>query len=479
MCLIGLVIPSRITDGGGVSGYGHEQRGSVMRRSQPIERSIGVKAYVSDEDGIGGRLRDRVSDFRVHEREAIDPEPVDADTGAYPALVFRATLTNRDTNGFVDELAGRLGISRERITWAGTKDKRAITTQLFSIRGFEENAVPSVSGAEIDIVGRAGRPVLFGDHLGNEFEIVVRGVGPDADQASAITADLRRFGGTEKGNGGETTVGVPNFFGPQRFGTIRPVTHEVGLAIVRDNWEQAVLAYLGDPSEDEPAETRAAREYVDRTRDWQGAIERFPTQLRYERAIAHRLTETDATGPDRFREALTAVPTNLQSLFVHAAQSYLFNRMLSKRLERGLAFERPVAGDVVCFLDDQGRPDPDQCQRVTESRVETITRHCDRGRAFVTAPLVGSDTELGDGEQGAIEREVLDAVDLTPDAFELPGAFDSTGTRRPILLRTDLAIADVTESDSEALRFSFALPNGAYATVLMREYMKVSPAAMG
>lgn len=451
-----------------------------MRRSQPVERSIGIEAYVSDGDGIGGRLRDRVSDFRVREREAIDPEPVDADTGAYPVLVFRATLTNRDTNGFVDELAGRLGISRERITWAGTKDKRAITTQLFSIRGFEENTVPSVSGAEIEVVGRAGRPVLFGDHLGNEFEIVVRDVGPDTTQATAITADLRRFGGKPGAcEGDETTVGVPNFFGPQRFGTIRPVTHEVGLAIVRGNWEQAVLTYLGNPSEDEPAQTQAAREYVDRTHDWQEAIERFPTHLRYERAIAHRLTETDATGPDQFREALTAVPTNLQSLFVHAAQSYLFNRMLSKRLERGLAFERPVVGDVVCFLDDQGRPDPDQYQRVTESRVETIARHCDRGRAFVTAPLIGSDTELGDGEQGAIEREVLDAVDLTPDAFELPGAFDSTGTRRPILVRTDLSIADVTESDSEALRFSFALPNGAYATVLMREYMKVSPTAMG
>lgn len=448
-----------------------------MHRSQPAERSIGIEAYVSTAEGIGGRLRDRVSDFRVREREAIDLQPVDADTGGYPVLVFRATLTNRDTNGFADELAGRLGISRERITWAGTKDKRAITTQLFSIRDFEQTTVPSVSGTEIEIVGRAGRPVLYGDHRGNEFEIVVRGVEPDAvSQTPAITADLRQFGGDDTQNGDETTVGVPNFFGPQRFGTIRPVTHKVGLAIVRGNWEDAVLAYLGNPAEDEPSETQAAREYVEQTRDWAGAIERFPTHLRYERAIAHRLTETDATGPDRFREALTAVPTNLQTLFVHAAQSYLFNQMLSKRFERGLAFDRPVVGDVVCFLDDQGRPDPDRSQRVTESRLETIARHCDRGRAFLTAPLIGTDTELSDGEQGEIEREVLDTVDLTPGAFGLPGAFDSTGTRRPILLRTELSIE---VADEEALEFSFALPNGAYATVLLREYMKVPPNTMG
>ncbi|UPM44010.1 tRNA pseudouridine(13) synthase TruD [Halocatena salina] len=449
-----------------------------MYRSQPAERSIGIETYVSDADGIGGRLRDHISDFRVREREAVDLQPVDADIGSYPVLVFRATLRNRDTNGFVDDLASQLGISRERVTWAGTKDKRAITTQLFSIRDFEQNTLPSVSGGEIEIVGRMGRPVLYGDHRGNDFEIVVRGVHPNAATRTAtITTALQQFGGERTDNGSETTVGVPNFFGPQRFGTIRPVTHEVGLAIVRGNWEQAVMAYLGNPSEDEPAETRAAREYVERTHDWDGAVERFPSYLRHERAIAHRLIETDATDPDRFRKALTAVPTNLQTLFVHAAQSYLFNRMLSQRFERGLPFDRPIAGDVVCFLDDQDRPDPDRCQRVTDSRTETIARHCDRGRAFVTAPLVGSDTELSDGEQGEIEREVLDAVDLTPGAFELPGAFDSTGTRRPILLRTDLSI-DTEATDEKAVAFAFSLPNGAYATVLLREYMKVPPSAM-
>lgn len=447
-----------------------------MRQAQPTERSIGIDVYVSDADGIGGRLRKRVTDFRVREREAIDTQPVDADLGAYPALCFRATLTNRDTNGFVNELANRLGISRERITWAGTKDKRAVTTQLFSVRGFEGHSLPEVSGAEIEVVGRTGRPVLFGDHLGNEFEIVVRDVAADsATRAAAVTADLTRFGGTADEES-ETTVGIPNFFGPQRFGTIRPVTHEVGLAIVRGNYEQAVLAYLGNPAEAEPAETRAAREYVDRTHDWSGAIDRFPTHLRHERAIAHRLTETEATGQKRFREALTAVPSNLQALFVHAAQSYLFNRMLSLRAERGLPFDRPVAGDVVCFCDGDGLPDPDRTQRVTDSRLETIARHCERGRAFVTAPLVGTETELGGGEQGEIERSVLDTADLTPESFDSPGEFDSTGTRRPILIRTDLSIED--ETDTGALGFSFFLPNGAYATVLLREYMKVPPQEM-
>lgn len=438
-----------------------------MRPADPREQSMGLNYYVSDGDGIGGRLRDRPSDFRVRELDAIETQPLDADPGAYPVLVFRATLRRWDTNDFAHELSERLGISRERITWAGTKDKHAITTQLFSIKGCssdDDPTLPEIDGAETTILGRAGRPVLFGDHLGNEFELVVRDASGDYER---ITEELRRF--TRETD--ECRIGVPNFFGQQRFGSIRPITHEVGLAIVRGDWEAAVLSYLGSPSLREPEGTRTAREYVERTRDWQGALERFPSHLRYEISMLHRLAEGQNEG-DIFRSALEAVPSNLQVLFVHAAQSSLFNRMLSRRLERGLPFHEPVAGDVVCFTDEHGYPDTDRLQTVTESRLRTVKRHCARANAFVTAPLVGTETELSGGESGAIERSVLDESHLSPDNFDLPGEFDSTGTRRPILVRTDLSI------NQDPLTFSFSLPTGSYATVLMREYMKTDPEAM-
>lgn len=439
-----------------------------MRQGDPREQSMGIEFYVSDGDGIGGRLRDRPSDFRVRELETIETQPLDADPGAYPVVVFRATLTRWDTNAFAHELSERLGISRERITWAGTKDKHAITTQLFSIKGCstaDEPTLPEIGGAETEVLGRAGRPVLFGDHLGNEFELVVRDASGNYD---GITEELRRFAGSESD---EIRIGVPNFFGQQRFGSIRPITHEVGLAIVRGDWEGAVLSYLGSPSPREPEGTRTAREYVERTRDWPGALERFPNHLRYEKAMLHRLVEGQSEG-NSFRAALEAVSSNLQVLFVHAAQSYLFNRMLSHRLERGLPFHEPVVGDVVCFTDEHDFPDTDRLQTVTESRLRTVNRHCARGNAFVTAPLVGTETELSGGEQGAIERTVLDTANLTPTDFDLPGEFDSTGTRRPILVRTELSI------HPDPLTFTFTLPTGSYATVLMREYMKTDPAAM-
>ena len=470
-----------------------------MREAHPIERVVGMEYYVSDADGVGGHLRASPADFRVTELESFDTAPVDADTGGYPHIVFRAELRDWDTNDFASALSDRLGISRERVSWAGTKDKRAVTRQLFSVKGVDPDALPALDGTDIEVVGRAGRPILFGDLAGNAFEIVVR-ESHAPDNAASVLADLQEFaGGDAGGTGGlpddETTVAVPNYFGQQRFGSRRPVTHEVGLAIVREEWKEAVLAYVGNPHEREPEDTQAARAYVDETEDWQGALERLPRALGYERSMCHKLVENSeaesASGQssgrsprdggltsEDFREAVETLPSNLQTLFVNGAQSYVFNRILSERLDRGLPFDRPVEGDVVCFKDsdapgDLPLPDADRIQRVTEKRLSTVERHCERGRAFVTAPLVGTETELADGEPGEIERAVLDDVGLEPRDFALPGEFDSSGTRRAVQVRTDLGV----ERDGDVLTFDFALPKGSYATVLLREFRKNDPAA--
>ncbi|WP_277540281.1 tRNA pseudouridine(13) synthase TruD [Haloarcula laminariae] len=453
-----------------------------MREAHPIERTVGMEYYVSDADGVGGHLRASPEDFRVTELEAFETAPVDADTGGYPHVVMRVELRDWDTNDFASALSDRLGISRERVSWAGTKDKRAVTRQLFSVKGIDPDDLPDLDGTDIEVVGRAGRPILFGDLAGNAFEIAVRDT--DApENAAAVVADLRGFAGDAAGADSDlpdepVTVAVPNYFGQQRFGSRRPVTHEVGLAIAREAWKEAVLAYVGNPHEREPEDTQAARAYVDDTEDWQGALERLPRALGYERSMCHTLVENGAEGPADFREAVETLPSNLQTLFVNAAQSYVFNLICSERLERGLPFDRPVEGDVVCFRDSEAPgdlplPDTDRTQRVTEKRLRTVERHCERGRAFVTAPLVGTETELADGEPGEIEREVLDEVGIEPGDFDLPGEFDSSGTRRAVQVRTELGV----QRDGDALTFEFSLPKGSYATVLLREFRKNDPDA--
>lgn len=437
-----------------------------MQTAHPLEEAIGIGVYVSDGPGVGGHLRERPEDFTVREIETVDPAPLDADRGSYPYLLVRARLRDWDTNDFARRISNRLEISRERVAWAGTKDRRAVSTQLFTIDGITADALPDIPGAELSAIGRFGRRLQFGDLAGNEFTVTISEP-TDPDRATAITDALSVYGN------GDSSIGVPNFFGQQRFGSERAITHLVGRRILQGDWEGAVMTYVGHPSEYEPERTRSARAFVQETREWEAALEKFHGGLRFERAMLSALA-----GGATFREALEALPENLQRLFVHAAQSDLFNRIVTRRLRSDLPLDRPVTGDVVSFTETRGGlsvPDMDRTQRVDENRVDVVRRHCRRGRAYITAPLVGEETELGEGEPGEITRSVLQEVGIDPRGVELPDPYRSAGTRRAILVRTDLSM---TQADDGDLVASFSLPKGSYATVLLREFLKCDPRSL-
>lgn len=438
-----------------------------MRAAHPIEQQIGIEWYASESDGIGGQLKANPSDFQVTEIEGIEPKSLDADPGAYPHLVVRVQLFGWDTFDFARRLGSELSIHRGAIDWAGTKDKEAVTVQLFSIKGVNANDLPEIQGVEMTPIGRFGRGLTFGDLLGNRFELQVHE--PDSpDGHASISDELERFG--------DGRLAVPNFFGHQRFGSRRPITHLVGLAILDRDWEGAVMTYLGRPSEREPEETQEARAYVESTRDWEGSLDRFPYGLGHERRLLEALMGQQCPDQTAYRRALETFPEQLRRLFVHAAQSYLFNRIVSERRGRELPLTEAVPGDTVCFTtqhDELGQiPDLDRTQFVTSERVETVNRHIAGGRALITAPLVGTDTRLEQTGSDHIVRDVLADVGVAPEDFALPEPYDSRGTRRPILVYPDMEITE------DPLTFSFALPSGAYATVVMREYLKVDPDAM-
>ena len=431
-----------------------------MLSSLPEEQTIGIDHFISNHAGVGGSLRNTPEDFQVYEIENVDYKPLNSDPSTYQYLIFRATLLNWDTNSFARELSSHLDVPQNYISWAGTKDKRAFTTQLFSLKNTHPISLPTIPDTTMQPVGRLGRNLYFGDLAGNHFEIIVHDPA-EVSNISAITDDLKNFGGG--------TISFPNYFGHQRFGSIRPITHRVGLCIARGDWEGALMSYLGSPYSSEPDETQEARSLVQSTHDWELSLSLFPKWLHYERNMLKSLLHTGGKTEQDYRIALETLPRNLQLLLTHAAQSYIFNRILSLRLDKKIPFHIATVGDTVCFSKPThglNLPDITKSQTATSKNLNSLNRHLTRNRAFVTAPLIGSETTLSPGYPGEIEQMALTEVGLSPHSFDLPGLFNSFGSLRPILTTTQL------ELQENPLTFSFDLPRGSYATVFLREYLK-------
>jgi len=269
--------------------------------------------------------------------------------------------------------------------------------------------------------------------------------------------------------------GVPNFFGVQRFGISRPITHVVGEHLIRGRIKEAVMSYLSDIFPDESEDAKQARQLC-QDGQLKEALKMMPIFLRYEVAMLNELVKTE-DNPD-FVSAFSVLPKNLQKLFVHAYQAYLFNLVLSTRMEQNIPFNEALVGDVVCFRNEMGLANPDKTERVTEDKIEGINRLISRGRAFVTASIFGYETEFAGGVEGEIERKVLEAAGLELSDFRITelSKMSSKGTRRPILVPVMPSIEEVTEDDlnpaREKVLLKFFLPKGSYATVVLREYMK-------
>jgi tRNA pseudouridine13 synthase len=433
-----------------------------MARKTPfgLETLMGIEVYMTDEEGIGGDLRVEPADFRVSE---ISDFKV-GKSGEY--LIVRLTKENWETHHLIRDLSRQLGISDERIGIAGTKDKRAVTTQLMSIRGVSEEQLARVSlpGVRLEPAGRANRDIGLGDLRGNEFDINIRNIALDREEllrrVKAIDESIARAGG------------VPNFFGYQRFGVVRPVTHIVGKKLVQGDVEGAAMAYIACSFPGETEENRRARDFVFKTREFKEGLRLYPLSLRYERAMMHYLVEH----PGDYAGAFHALSPRLLRLFVHAYQSYLFNRLLSRRILDGISLVEPVEGDVVCFADGQGGADVSRLEAVTARNVADVRFLIKRRRAFVTLPLIGKDTALDGGAMGEAERRILEEEGVKPSDFAMAAMPDiaSSGSRREAMLyvRPDVAIRD------KMVNVRFFLPKGSYATTVLREYMKSSPEHM-
>jgi tRNA pseudouridine13 synthase len=311
----------------------------------------------------------------------------------------------------------------------------------------------------VEPIGRSDTPISLGDLDGNDFFVTIRAVEGTQDEVAHAVASIV----DEMRN----ARGAPNFFGIQRFGSIRPVNHLVGRALVEDDVERAVMTYIGKAFSDEPEDVKEARKRISDTYDFKEALQRMPVRLRYERAMLNHL----AKYPNDFDGALGALSMNLQKLFVHSFQSYLFNKMVSSRLERGFSLARGFDGDRV-WAPDKGR-----LRTVVPKNMQEVNQSLAAGIASVQMPVPGYDTELSDGVIGQIERDVLVSEDVDLDAFKIESCprLASKGVMRNILLPADIKVSvlpDELIKDRVKVELRFFLPKGGYATTVLREIIK-------
>ncbi|QGA80108.1 tRNA pseudouridine(13) synthase TruD [Candidatus Nanohalobium constans] len=373
--------------------------------------------HYSDTYGIKGEIKEQVDDFIVKELASHD-------TGEGDHLIVKLRKQNMTTMDAVDKLSKMLHISRNRIGYAGNKDKRAVTEQYVSIQGVEEEEVRNVYTDEFDIevIGKGGK-IGLGNLSANRFEITVRNLKLPADdikdRSQKIVDEL----------GGK----MPNYFGEQRFGSARPITHQVGRLILKGDFEEAVWTYIAKPYDEEYKSIRKVREELWETREVEGAAERFPEKFQYEKTLLYHLTKN----PGDYQGAIKRLPEGLQTLFVHAYQSWIFNRTLSRLIEED-------------WYDEE-----------------------------YEIPLVGYKTEFNDNKPDEVLQEVMEEEEVDRDDFRLPEVPElaSEGSlRRAFADFRNFKVAEVEEDDlnmaKNKMRVRFDLPKGCYATVFLREIMK-------
>jgi tRNA pseudouridine13 synthase len=413
-------------------------------------------SFLTNTPPIEGTIKASPSDFIVSEVSNYPKEDPDGDY-----VIVEVEMTNWETNRAIGFISRALGISRARVGFCGTKDKRAVSTRIFSIKGADvDMSRLQIRDMCIKKWYRARAGLKMGDLQGNRFVIRITGVRPDDMPRAEQTAQCIKDAG-----------GFPNYFGPQRFGSVRPVTHIVGKHILAGDFEGAVRAYIAEPCPGETEEARRARELASDMSRLKEALEIYPPGYSYEQSIMHHLVDR----PGDYAGALAQLPKNLALMFVHAYQAHLFNRIVSLRMQDGLPLDRPVMGDRVIPADADGLPVQSEGFLVDELNIEKVRRQVQEGRAFVTGLVIGMDVPFANDAPGEIERRVIMAEfgDLDRARFvvsEIP-RLSTKGIRRELLAPVrDLEMEDGGEG---TMVMKFWLNKGCYATSLLREFFKM------
>ncbi|MEM1508711.1 MAG: tRNA pseudouridine(13) synthase TruD [Thermofilaceae archaeon] len=439
-----------------------------------LDKELGMLFYITQHAGIGGILKEKAEDFIVTELVSggllcTSPEIREWGGGVGEYTWFLFEKRSVDTITALRLIAKALRINYKTLAVMGLKDARALTFQLACVKGVNPENFPSHVGKYVRVLAAFRMPFKLTSNIlyGNYFEIKVKELALSKNETiyriSELWEEIKDAGG------------VPNYFGYQRFGTIRPVTHIVGKCILKGMFKEAVCELLTRVFPYESDQAKEARKYLASTWDLKGVLKLLPNNLHHERMIIQYLIKH----PGDYFGALRTLPLQVRRLFVEAFQAYIFNRVLSRRLEEGMPISKAIAGDLVALYGASST----SILRANSSNLDKLNQLISLGSARVVMNVIGYATVLSDGAPGELEKEVLKEEEVSIENFRIRHMSEtsSRGSTRPLALKPEnLKVSMMDLESGPVATFSFALQKGMYATILLREFVKPeNPALQG
>ncbi|XP_067915389.1 pseudouridylate synthase 7 homolog isoform X2 [Heterodontus francisci] len=379
---------------------------------------------------------------------------------------------NKDTMDAINVLSKFLRVKPNIFSYMGTKDKRAITVQEIAVVKITAQRLSHLNKCLMNFkLGNFSYkkyPLKLGELQGNHFTVVLRNITGSNEQVEQAMTSLR-------------DIGFINYYGMQRFGTTAVPTYQVGKAILHNKWSE-VMDLILKPRPGERGYLVKCREEWAKTKDPAAALKKLPVKRCVEGQLLRGLAKY---GMKNIASAFGMIPRNNRLMYIHSYQSYVWNKIVSKRIEEyGL---KAVPGDLV-LKGVTAVP-------IEESDVEKHTIH------DVVMPLPGFDVLYPKHKIGKAYEEMMavDGLDINNMKHKIRD-YSLSGAYRKIiihpqnvtwqilvyddnkipLVRTDVEKLEGTplsefskDGKYKALKMDFSLPPSTYATMAIREVLKM------
>jgi tRNA pseudouridine13 synthase len=377
------------------------------------------------------KLKQSPDDFVVE--ELTDVAPSDG-----PFALYKLDKTGWTTPDALAAIRRRWQIDLRRLHYGGLKDRHAQTTQFLTIfQGPKRNL--DHERIQVAYLGQVPEPYGPQAIRANRFTLVLRAL----DQSHIAT--LRRAAEEV------ASVGVPNYFDDQRFGSVRVGGAFIAAELAHGRFEDALKLALADPYEHDRAEAKREKAILRaHWNNWSTCKTNLP------RSHARSIVDYLVTHPTDFRGAIARLRPELQGLYLSAFQSHIWNRMVANWLTGQLG------ADVVPL-------------RLKLGEVPAPRRAPHDSWATLECPLPSARWKPLDDDPWRPHAIVaLAEHGLTLETMRVPGMqkpFFSKGERAVCVMPNGLEFSH-TEDDRHPRRrkvqLKFELGRGSYATMIVK-----------